>query len=384
MGVLDWLKGLVVDGPFPPFRARAYRLLMIAVVLGSAMIAILNTLPDFWHGLEQGVALAEDVGLALLALDYILRLWLAHATRALDDRPWRSLARYAASPYGLFDFLAVMPFLLAKVAGLDQDVLIVFGIMRFLKLARFSPALETLGDVILVELRPLLSALFIMVLLIIVASTLLYFVERGDNPGFASVPHAMWWAVATLSTLGYGDVVPVTGLGKVLGGGVAILGLCMFALPASILASGFTEEMRRQNFVSTWHLVAKVPFFNRLQATQIAEVAQLLKLYRSVRGEVIVREGDVGENMYFIVNGQVEVSHRSGSFILRPGDFFGEIALLDRRPRTATVRALSRCQLLILDAHDFNKFVAGYPNLLSIIRETAQARLAANQADSGQ
>jgi voltage-gated potassium channel len=205
---------------------------------------------------------------------------------------------------------------------------------------------------------------------------LLYFAEREVNPGFASVPHAMWWAVVTLTTLGYGDVVPVTVVGKLLGSVVAVLGLCMFALPASILASGFSEEMKRQNFVSTWHLVAKVPFFARLQATEIAEIASLLKLYRAVRGEVLMREGDTGECMYFIVSGQVEVRGKAGVFVLKTGDFFGEIALIERCPRTATVKAIGRCQLLILDARDFHKFVAHDHALLETIWETARQRMA--------
>ncbi|MGE5504089.1 MAG: cyclic nucleotide-gated ion channel, partial [Actinomycetota bacterium] len=191
-----------------------------------------------------------------------------------------------------------------------------------------------------------------------------------------SIPAAMWWAIVTLATLGYGDVVPVTVVGKLLGSVVAVLGLCMFALPASILATGFSEEMKRQNFVSTWHLVAKVPFFAKLQASQIAEIASLLKLYRSVKGEVLVREGDTGESMYFIVNGQVEVKGRAGTFTLKNGDFFGEIALIERCPRTATVRALTRCQMLILDARDFHKFVAHDPALLETIWETARQRMA--------
>ncbi|MGE5514893.1 MAG: cyclic nucleotide-gated ion channel [Bacteroidota bacterium] len=380
---MSWIQGLVVEGPFPPRRAVIYRLALISAILLSTGIAILNTVPDVWGDWlplsERGV----DAALVLLAADYALRLVLAWQRRFDRETGWSALWRYAASAYGIFDFLAVVPFLVGEVFGMSRDAETVFGILRFLKLARYSPALETLGAVVLAELRPLMSALFIMVLLIVSTSTLLYFVERTVNPAFASVPQAMWYSVVTLATLGYGDVVPITVLGKVLGSGVAILGLCMFALPASILASGFTEEMRRQNFVSTWHLVAKVPFFTRLQAGQIAEIASLLKIYRAVRGEVLMREGDVGETMYFIVNGQVEVRGYNGaSFVLKPGDFFGEIALLERRPRTATVRALTRCQLLILDAHDFTKFAAAYPNLMDDLMATAQARLAGHaQAD---
>jgi voltage-gated potassium channel len=376
---VDWLKGLVVEGPFPPRRATIYRALLTAAIVLSTAVAALDTVPDLWEGLYGASRLVLSVALALLSFDYLLRLWQAWHS-GVEDTPMRSMMAFATSPYGVFDFLAVVPFLVGEALGLPSDGETIFGIIRFLKLARYSPALETLGAVMMAEFRPLMSALFIMVLLIVSTSTLLYFVERDVNPSFASVPHAMWWSVVTLATLGYGDVVPATVLGKVFGGMVAILGLCMFALPASILASGFTEEMRRQSFVSTWHLVAKVPFFTKLQANQIAEVASLLKVYRAVKGEVLMREGDLGECMYFLVNGQVEVLGRTGTFLLKQGDFFGEIALLEQRPRTATVRAATRCQLLILDAREFHKFVSAYPNLLDAIWDIARSRLAVQDA----
>lgn len=376
----DWVMGLVVEGPFPPRRAALYRAVLTLAILASAGVAILDTVPDLWGEWRRPARWTVDAALVLLGLDYLLRLVQAGLHPVEGDGRALGVWRYASAPYGIFDFLAVVPFLVGEVVGLPKDLETVFGILRFLKLARYSPALETLGSVILAELRPLTSALFIMVLLVVSTSALLYFAERDVNPGFATVPLAMWYSVVTLATLGYGDVVPVTALGKLLGSGVAILGLCMFALPASILASGFTEEMRRQSFVSTWHLVAKVPFFTRLQADQIAEIASLLKVYRAVRGEVLMRAGDLGETMYFIVNGQVEVhSHAGAIFVLKPGDFFGEIALLERCPRTATVRAMSRCQLLILDAHDFHKFAAAYPNLMEDLQATARARLGAGQ-----
>ncbi len=371
----DWLKGLVVEGPFPPRRASYYRMLLTVAIVVSTGVATLDTVPGVWEGLYAPSRLVLTAALALLMLDYVLRLIMAWQGAA-DEPRVRALSRYATSAYGIFDFLAVVPFLAGEALGLPRDGETVFGIIGFLKLARYSPALETLGAVMLAEFRPLMSALFIMLLLIVSTSTMLYFIERDVNPSFGSVPHAMWWSVVTLATLGYGDVVPATALGKVVGGVVAMLGLCMFALPASILASGFTEEMRRQSFVSTWHLVAKVPFFTKLQASQIAEVASLLKVYRAVRGEVLMREGDLGECMYFLVSGQVEVQSRGGTFLLKPGDFFGEIALIERCPRTATIRAVTRCQLLILDAREFHKFVSAYPNLLETIWETARSRLA--------
>lgn len=358
------LRMLLDEGACPPRRAVAYRMAIIAAAIAASAIALLDTVPAFWEA-RQLVDIAFDGLLAVLAVDFALRLVAAGPA-------WR---RYARSPAGLFDVVAFAPSLVARLLDAPADVETVLAVVRLFKLARYSPALETLGNVVLAELRPLASALLIMVLLAVTTSTVLYFVEREVNIGFASVPQAMWWSVVTLATLGYGDVVPMTVLGKVAGSFVAILGLCMFALPASILASGFSEEMRRRSFITTWHLVAKVPFFAGLQANQIAEIAALLRLRRAARGEVLVQEGELGETMYFIVEGQAEVLSPAGTFTLKPGDFFGEIALVERRPRTATVRAATRGQYLVLDARDFSRFVGSYPDLLAGIHATAQARL---------
>ena len=372
-----WLRGLLAEGAMAPRRAIAYRWLLILCIVGSTAYAAMDTVPGIWGEFARLFAGIDLLALALMTLDYLLRIRLAWCGRGGSDGDggWSGVIRYVSSPYGLFDFFAVTPFALDLVAGMPADVGTVFGIVRFLKLARYSPALETLGAVVINELRPLLAALFIVILLAISAATLLYFAERHANPGFATVPNALWWALVTLTTVGYGDVVPITALGKMLGGVVAVLGLCMFALPASILASGFAEEMRRHTFVANWQLVSKVPFFSGLNAGQIAEIAELLKPFRAVKGEVLTQAGDIGESMYFIVSGQVEGTTATGRFVLKTGDFFGEIALLERCPRTATVRALGRSQFLVLDVRDFHKFVASYPDLLSVIRQTARQRL---------
>ncbi len=371
-----WARGLLADGPKLPNRARLYRWTLILTIVGATTIAALDTVPGVWGPFTSWVTLAEQLGLVVMAVDYGLRLRLSCEHHGAGESRWLALGRYALSPYGICDFLAVVPFLLGEAVGLTADAATIFGLLRFLKLARYSPALETLGAVILNEFRPLLSALFIVFLLALVSATVLYFAERHVNPNFATIPQSLWWAIVTLTTVGYGDVVPTSALGRSLGGVVAVLGLCMFALPASILASGFSEEMRRHDFVANWKLVAKVPFFARLEAKQIAEITALLRPHRAVKGEVIVRQGDIGEDMYFITLGEVEGEGETGRFSLKEGDFFGEISLIDRRPRTATVRAVGRCRFLVLNARDFQKIVAGYPDLMHVIWETARARQA--------
>jgi len=378
---LDVVIGkLLADGSLAQFRVRVvYRLLVIFCIIGSTGIAIVDTVPDFWGSWHIAVHLLELSGLILLCLDYLFRLrlaWLGDDSDEPEQRGLHSMTKYALSAYGIFDFLAVFPFLLeVSVLPLSPDGHTVFGILRFLKLARYSPAIEILGTAVLEELKPLASALFIIALLAIAAATSMYFAERTVNEHFRTVPDALWWAIITLTTVGYGDVVPMSVLGKILNSFVAVLGLCMFALPASILATGFSEEMKRRNFMSTWTLVAKVPMFSGMHAGQIAEIASLLRPQRVSKGDVVVREGDVGDTMYFIVAGQLEARTPHGNFILRPGDFFGEIAMVERNPRTATVVATTRSQLLELAVLDFQRFVGRYPELLEVIRKTAKSRL---------
>jgi voltage-gated potassium channel len=278
--------------------------------------------------------------------------------------------------YDLVDLLAVVPFYFELALATPADFDTVLGIVRFLKLARYSPALETLGAVVSREIKPLLSATFILSLLMLGSSTVLYLVERSVNSNFTSVPSTMWWSVATLTTVGYGDAVPITPLGKVLGGVVALLGIGMFALPASILATGFAEEIKRRDFLHTWHMVAKVPFLAGLDAGDIAAITALLKSWAVAPGDVIIRAGDVGDRMYFIVSGLVEADFGGAQpALLDAGDFFGEIALIRNSPRTATVTARSRCQLLVLDVKDFQRFLASSPQIGEIIADAAARRL---------
>ena len=227
------------------------------------------------------------------------------------------------------------------------------------------------------ESRQLRSALFIMFMLILAASTALYLVERGENgDNFNSIPSSMWWAVITLTTLGYGDVVPISVLGKFLAGCTAVLGVGMFALPASILASGFAEEMKRRNFLQTWRMVARVPFFAELDADQIAAIGNLLRFIAASQGDVLIRAGEIGDRMFFIVSGMVTVDLGNGrQTTLEDGDFFGEIALLHKARRTATITARTRCELLALDIKDFRHLVQGMPKVADAIAHTARERM---------
>jgi len=183
----------------------------------------------------------------VFTVEYVLRVWSAVDIPMLSRLPaWRARLRFALRPIMLIDLFAFLPFYLQWIVPLDLRVLRVLRLFRLLKLVRYSPALQTLGRVIADECRALLGALLVMLVLLLFASTVIYFLEREAQPDkFGSIPAAAWWALSTLTTVGYGDVVPVTPWGKVIGGIVMLLGVCTFALPIAIVATGFSLESAR-------------------------------------------------------------------------------------------------------------------------------------------
>lgn len=176
----------------------------------------------------------------LLATDPLLNLILVKGIKGLGN--------YLFSLEGLVDIVSAIPIVIILLR-LDQlyFLKLTFGIAAFLKIARFSDALSIFKDVIITERKSILASLYLMMLLTFSISTIFYFVERDTNPnGFSSILESMWWSIVTLATVGYGDVVPVTALGKLLGALASIIGLGMFALPAGILANGFAQELANQ------------------------------------------------------------------------------------------------------------------------------------------
>ena len=176
----------------------------------------------------------------LLATDPLLNLILVKGIKGLGN--------YLFSLEGLVDIVSAIPIVIILLR-LDQlyFLKLTFGIAAFLKIARFSDALSIFKDVIITERKSILASLYLMMLLTFSISTIFYFVECDTNPnGFSSILESMWWSIVTLATVGYGDVVPVTALGKLLGALASIIGLGMFALPAGILANGFAQELANQ------------------------------------------------------------------------------------------------------------------------------------------
>jgi voltage-gated potassium channel len=372
-----WFDRVLAPAESPPWSNRIVNGLLVGVVLVSVVATVLETLEDTAQRIGGLLRLVEALVVAVMAVEYLLRFWTAPEREAVGARrPWPARLRYATSFVGLVDLLAVLPAFLALVVPIPTDVLRLLRVLRLLKLARYTPALNLFAAVIRNESRALLATLLVVVVLLVLESTIMYTLEREAQPKvFASIPHAMWWAIVTIATVGYGDMFPITPAGKVFGGMVMVIGIAVFAVPAGILATGFASEIRKRDFVVTWQTVANVPLFAGLDAARIAEIARLLKRQVVPAQFAVVRRGDPADAMFFIMGGEVQVDVAPRPVRLTRGQYFGEIALLRDTVRTATVTTLAECQLLSLDVADFRRLLDANPTLKATITRTAEARL---------
>lgn len=359
---------------------------MVTLILLNAVAFSAETVEEIYAAYGAELEAFNVISVLIFTVEYFARLWVCTEHAPLRRfGPVEARARFSVRPAMIVDLLAILPFYLAFLFPIDLRVLRLFRLVRLLKLARFSPALVTLRNVFVEERRALFGALVVMMSLLLVSATLMYFVERDVQPeAFGSVPSAMWWALATLTTVGYGDVVPITVLGKLLGGTVMILGLGMFALPIGIVATGYVNEAHRREFVVTWGMVARVPLFSKLDALEIAEVTKILESRVVPAGEMIVHNGDQAERLYFISSGEVDVKFRGKTIKLSDGDFFGEIALIKETTHLADIMACTRCNLLLIESDSFSNLMRRNPELRDAVIEVADQRLElANLSESG-
>jgi voltage-gated potassium channel len=238
----------LIDGRDVRSRSeRAFIVLISGLILLNVATAVLETVPAFSRFRRLFEAF-EIFSLTVFGLEYLLRLWTCTADSRFS-RPITGRLRFVLTPMSLVDLVSILPSLLF-FGRVDLLFLRLFRLARFLrvlKLGRYSESLRTLGNVFRSRRSDLGVAASAVALLLLIASSLMYLAEHDDQPAvFSSIPATMWWSVVTLTTVGYGDVYPVTPLGKVLASLIALLSIGLFALPAGILASGFSEEMRKR------------------------------------------------------------------------------------------------------------------------------------------
>ena len=358
--------GAIVDGA------------LIALIVANVVAYTLQSVPAIERDWLGDLLEFEIFSVAIFTVEYALRLWSAPEDPRLSDHsPVRGRFHYALRPAMVIDFIAFAPSYLAPFFPLlDFRVLRLFRLLRLLKIARYSPALSTLVEVVVEERRALFGTLLLMLCATMFAAAAMHAVEGTVQPKiFGTIPDAMWWAVTTLTTVGYGDAVPITALGRMIGGLTMILGLGLFALPVGIIATGFVNAIHHRDFVVTFGMLSRVPLFREFEAPVLGEIMGLLHAEMLPAGSIISARGEPASAMYFIVSGEVEVQLPQRKLRFGPGDFFGELALLHEATRRATIVSTSQCRLLALGADDFAALLSRHPELERRVQELAEERL---------
>nr|WP_274704479.1 ion transporter [Salinimicrobium profundisediminis] len=221
---------------------------IISLILLNILALVLESVIPIKQQYHEQFVLFETFSVLIFTLEYVLRVWSANV-KPKYSRSVIGNFKYACTPLAVIDLLAILPFYLPFL-GIDLRLLRmfrIFRVFRLFKIARYLTALELMERVLIKKKEELMVSLIFTVFLLLLASTLMYYVENEAQPEhFSSIPETMWWGIATLTTVGYGDMYPVTGLGQFLGGIIAIIGIGLFALPTGILAAGFSEEVSQK------------------------------------------------------------------------------------------------------------------------------------------
>jgi voltage-gated potassium channel len=235
-----------------PGSGRAGRIVdtfLIALILGNVVMVILHTVRGidarygtiFWR--------FELFSVIVFSIEYVLRMWICTQNPSYR-RPILGRVKYFFSALAIIDLMAIVPFILPMLIPVDlifMRLIRLFRLLRLLKLGRYSESMRMMGSILKAKREEMAVSLTMSIILLLIASGLMYFIEGAAQPEiFSSIPAAMWWGAMTMTTVGYGDVYPVTPAGKVLAGVIALLGISLFILPASIIAASYAAEIQKK------------------------------------------------------------------------------------------------------------------------------------------
>ncbi|HHP7243005.1 MAG TPA: ion transporter [Cyclobacteriaceae bacterium] len=230
--------------------SKRFDIFIMTLIVLNVTAVIIETVDSIYNQYSNFFDAFEVFSVIIFTIEYFIRVWLC----TLDPKyrhPFWGRVRYIFSLEALIDLLAIVPFYLPLIISADGRILRIMRITRILrifKLGRYSVAFQLIIKVVQKKKEELLITVSLLMILLILSSSLMYFIESEAQPEvFTSIPATMWWSVATLTTVGYGDVYPITPMGKLLGAFIAILGIGVFALPTGMVASGFESEISQKS-----------------------------------------------------------------------------------------------------------------------------------------
>ena len=338
--------------------------------------------------IEPLAQLILGICLLVFVADYFARIWVAteaHLDTSDDQTELKAdiashhyRLEYASSFLGVVDLLSSASLAYALISSdfITWPSFVI--VLALFKLGRYIPGLDLVGCVIKNERQTLSAMLLTLGILVVVLATALYLIENPGQPEmFKSIPHSMWWGIVTMTTVGYGDMAPISWLGRIIGATAMLIGIGMLAMPAGILSNGFAKEMERREQLRAWLIISHLELFAGLESGCIADIANCLKTQIVPARSAVVKKNAIADSMFFIVDGEVEVELKPKPpqpVRLRSGEIFGEAGLLDNKRRNATIRTLKTTRFLVLELRDFHRIANEHPELMDRIRAIDQER----------
>lgn len=212
---------------------------IFVLVIANIVAVVLQTIPEFANWLTTPLKYFKYFSIGIFSIEYILRIWSCNLNTNYTDPLWGRL-RFALRPLVIVDLISILPFF---IPGCSLDL----RHLQMFKMARYNQSLQRVIKIIKSQGQELLSGLILIAMLMIFSATILYYAEHTTQPKlFYSIPASMWWAIVTITTVGYGDIFPITLVGKVCAAVTAICGIGLFALPAGIMGAAFLDDVKKE------------------------------------------------------------------------------------------------------------------------------------------
>lgn len=229
------------------YKSSPFNIVIFGLILISIVLLIVESINPMYSNYKKIIDISNSIIMTVFVIEYILRIYISELTNPSTSK-LRSAFKFIFSFYGLIDLLALLPFLLPFVIRIDfrfLRILRAFKFFRILKLNRYLRSIELIKDIIVEKRDELLSTFLITFFMIFLSGFLMYYIENPAQPDiFSDIPVSMWWAVATLTTVGYGDIYPITAFGKFIGSIISLLGIGVVALPTGIISVGYLERLK--------------------------------------------------------------------------------------------------------------------------------------------
>ena len=247
--VRRFVAGIFDRSKKPTTLSYAVNFFLFSLIILNVAAVTLESIASVRTRWQDQLTAFELVSVFIFTVEYLLRIWSAPEHQDLSGETGSQKRKaYIFSFTGVIDLLAILPYLL-QLIGLSADMrmLRVLRLARLLKISHYTSALEDLMSAIYSERKAFLAALYLLILALFLSSSLIYVAENEVQPDvFSSIPETMWWSIVTLTTVGYGDVSPVTAVGKLIGAATAMMGVCSIALLTGIIGAGFSNQMSKK------------------------------------------------------------------------------------------------------------------------------------------